>query len=260
MSDTAFRFNIGKFRCLVIKDGTITDQASEGRPVQVHNVNCLFIDNGKQRILIDAGCGEGFQSTAGGLLRNLEAEGIKPADIDRIIFTHGHLDHVGGAFNAAGAPIYPRARFLATRREWECWVNRLETSELQHMFFASARKNLLPVPELFDLVEVDAEILPGIKAIPAPGHTLGLIALEISSGRIKLLCIGDIIHSELEFAQPDYYALYDMAPGQAIETRNQVLSGAAKSGVLVFACHFAFPGLGHIGLKDGVFQWEPVLP
>lgn len=220
MSDNAYRFNLANFRCLAVRDGTITDQALPGRPVQVHNINCLFTDTGKHKVLIDTGCGEGFQTTAGKLLKNLEAEGVKPADIDKIIFTHGHIDHVGGAFDASGAPVYPRARFLATKREWRCWVKRPETSELQHFFFESARKNLLPVPERFDLFEENAEVLPGIRAIPAPGHTPGLIALEISSGKSKLLCIGDIIHAELEFTRPDYYALFDVAPEQAIETRN----------------------------------------
>ena len=115
MSDTAFHFDIGKFRCLAVKDGTITDQSSPGRPVQVHHVNCLFVDTGKHKILVDTGCGEGFQPTAGRLLSNLKAEGIKPADIDRIVFTHGHLDHVGGAFDAAGEPVYPNARYLAAK-------------------------------------------------------------------------------------------------------------------------------------------------
>jgi glyoxylase-like metal-dependent hydrolase (beta-lactamase superfamily II) len=259
MSDTAVKFNVGKFKCLAVKDGTLTAIPMPGRPAQVDHLNCLFIDTGKQKILIDTGCGDGFQPTAGKLLRNLEAEGIRPADIDRIIFTHGHLDHVGGACDAAGAPFFPRARYLAAKKEWRCWVDRPETSEIQHMFFASARENLLPIPERFDLLEENAEVLPGIRSIPAPGHTPGLMVLEITSGKDRLLCIGDIIHSQLEFTRPDYYALFDVAPEQAIETRNRILSDAAKSGVLVFACHFAFPGLGHIKLKDGVFQWKPLV-
>lgn len=259
MSDTAVKFNVGKFKCLAVRDGTITDMPLPGRTAQVHHVNCLFIDTGKQKILIDTGCGDWFQATAGMLLRNLEAEGIRPSDIDRIIFTHGHLDHVGGAFDAAGAPIFPHARYMAAKSEWQCWVDRPETSELQHMFFASAREKLLPVPERFDLFNENARILTGIKTIPAPGHTPGLTVLEITSGKSKLLCIGDIIHSHLEFTRPDYYALFDVAPEQAIATRNRILSGVAKSGVLVFSCHFAFPGLGHIRTKDTAFSWEPMV-
>jgi glyoxylase-like metal-dependent hydrolase (beta-lactamase superfamily II) len=258
MSDAAYEFGVGRFRCLAVKDGTITDQALEGRPVQVHHLNCLFVDTGKYKVLIDTGCGEGFQPTAGKLLQNLQAEDISPESIDKIIFTHGHIDHVGGAVDTEGRPVYPKARYLAAKSEWDCWVSRPETSELQHFFFASARKNLLPNQENFDLFDKDAEILPGIRAIPAPGHTPGLVALEIASGRSELLCIGDIIHSELEFKQPDYYALFDVAPELAIQTRNEILSGAARSGVLVFACHFAFPGLGHVKESKGVFRWEPL--
>jgi glyoxylase-like metal-dependent hydrolase (beta-lactamase superfamily II) len=262
MSDAVFHFDIGQFKCMAISDGTLTDQSAESsRPAQVHHLNCLFVDTGEHRVLVDTGCGEGFQSTAGRLLRNLEAAGIRREDIDRIILTHGHLDHVGGACDAAGLPVYPKARYLATKSEWDCWVDRPETSELQHMFFASARKNLLPVPGRFDLLEDDnADILPGIRAIPAPGHTPGLVMLEISSGEDRLLCVGDIIHSPIEFTQPEYYALFDVAPEQAVRTRTEVLSDAAQSGALIFACHFAFPGIGHIVKKGGLFHWQPLAP
>jgi glyoxylase-like metal-dependent hydrolase (beta-lactamase superfamily II) len=258
MSEEVFRFEIGKFRCLAISDGTLTDQSSgSSGPVQVHHLNCLFVDTGEHKVLVDTGCGDGFQATAGRLLRNLEAAGIDRGDIDTIIFTHGHLDHVGGACDASGAPVYPNARYLAAQKEWDCWVDRPEKSELQHMFFANARKNLLPVPESFDLIEDGiTELLPGIRAIPAPGHTPGLVMLEITSGDSRLLCIGDIIHSPVEFDQPEYYALFDVAPEQAVRTRKKVLSDAAKSGTLVFACHFAFPGIGYIVKKGGVFGWQ----
>jgi glyoxylase-like metal-dependent hydrolase (beta-lactamase superfamily II) len=260
MSDQVFRFEVGKFRCMVIDDGTITDQDPSGkRPVHVHQVNCLLIDSGEHRVLVDTGCGNGFQATAGKLLGNLEAAGVGRNDIDRIIFTHGHLDHTGGAFTADGQPIYPRAHFMATRREWECLETRPETSELQHMFFAGARKHCLAMPDRFDLLDDGVtEVLPGIRVVPAPGHTPGLIMLELVSEENRLFCIGDVIHSLIEFTEPEYYALFDVTPEEAVRTRARVLSEAAASGVLVYACHFAFPGLGHIVKEDGIFDWRPV--
>jgi glyoxylase-like metal-dependent hydrolase (beta-lactamase superfamily II) len=268
MSEAAYQFNVGDFRCMVVSDGTISDKPStdpesgggqDAAGAEVHHLNCLYIDTGEHKVLIDTGCGEGFQSTAGKMLGNLEAEGVRPEDIDRIIFTHGHIDHVGGACDAAGDLVFPNARFTATREEWRCWVDRPETSELQEMFFGPARKALLPLPHLFDLLEEgEKEILPGITAIAAPGHTPGLIMLDVSSAGSSLLCIGDVIHSQIEFEIPDYYARFDLEPKRAIRTREKALSEAAESGTLVFACHFAFPGLGHVIRQGDLFHWEPI--
>jgi glyoxylase-like metal-dependent hydrolase (beta-lactamase superfamily II) len=191
-------------------------------------------------------------------VKNLEAAGIKCEYIDRIIFTHGHIDHVGGSFDSRGRPVFPNARYMATAREWECWLTRPERSELQSMFLVPARKNLLPIPDQFDLVKDDAEILPGIKLVAAHGHTPGNVMVEISSEGQRLLCIGDIIHSQTEFVDPAYLSLFDIDPEQALKTRAQVLSDVAESGTLVFACHLPFPGLGHIMRHEGVFAWRPI--
>jgi glyoxylase-like metal-dependent hydrolase (beta-lactamase superfamily II) len=256
MLEAGFRYDIGEFKCIVISDGTLMSQGSENE--EVFGLNCLFIDSGDHKILIDTGCGDGFQSTAGRLAKNLEAEGIRCSDIDGIIFSHGHIDHVGGSFDSQGRPIFPNARYITSEREWECWLTKPESSELQSMFFSAARKNLLPIQDQFELVKDDVEILPGIKLIAAPGHTPGNIMVDISSDEKRLLCIGDIIHSQLEFIHPEYLSSFDVAPEQALHTRAQILSDVAKSGILVFACHFPFPGLGYITHNEGVFTWQPI--
>jgi len=256
MLEAGFRYDIGKLKLMVINDGTLVSQGAENE--EVFSLNCLFIDSGDHKILIDTGCGDEFQSTAGQLAQNLEAEGIKCSDIDRIILTHGHLDHVCGSFDSRGRPVFPNARYITSEREWECWLTKPENSELQSMFFSAARKNLLPIQDQFDLVKDDVEILPGIKLIAAPGHTPGNIMVDISSDEKRLLCIGDIIHSQLEFIHPEYLSSFDVTPEQALHTRAQILSDVAKSGVLVFACHFPFPGLGYITHNEGVFTWQPI--
>ncbi len=256
MRETGFRYDIGEFECIVVSDGTLISQGSENE--EVFGLNCLFIDSGDHKILIDTGCGDGFQSTAGRLAENLEAEGIRSSDIDRIIFTHGHIDHAGGSFDSKGRPIFPGARYITSEREWNYWVTPPGSNELQNMFFGPARKNLVPIRDQFDLVKDNVEILPGIKLIAAPGHTPGIVMVDITSDGKRLLCIGDVIHSQLEFIHPEYLESFDVTPDQALKTRAQILSDVAKSRVLVFACHFAFPGLGHITRKKGVFTWQPI--
>ena len=256
MIEAGFHFDIGKFKCIVFNDGTLVNQGSENE--EVFGLNNLLIDTGDQKILIDNGCGEGFQSSAGWLAKNMEAEGIRCADIDRIIFTHGHIDHVCGTFDSQGGCVFPNARYITPEREWNYWATPPGSNELQDMFFGPARKNLLPVRDQFDLVKDDAEIIPGIRLIPAHGHTPGNSMVEISSGKKRLLCIGDIIHSQLEFIHPEYLSLFDVTPEQALNTRAQVLSDIAESRLLVFACHFPFPGLGYITHNEGVFNWQPI--
>lgn len=263
MPDKAFSFNVGRFACTVVSDGTLLGAHGEHgeepvREPEVHPLNCLFINTGEHRILVDTGCGDGFQTTAGKLVGNLEAAGIQCADIDRIIFSHGHLDHVGGAFDAQGKPVFPNARYITSEKEWDCWVTPAEKTELQQMFFATARRHLLSRRQQFDLFKDNAEIFPGMRLVAAPGHTPGQTMLEMASGGERLLCIGDIIHSCLELTQPDYYALFDVAPQLAVRTRSRALSQAARSRTLIFACHFPFPGLGHMIPKGEVLDWRPM--
>ena len=257
MTEAGFSYDIGKYKCTVFNDGYLINQDTKDQ--EKSDLNCLFIDNGDHKILIDTGCGDTFQSaTAGKLAKNLGAAGIRCGDIDTVIFTHGHIDHAGGSHDSNGKPVFPNAVYVASQKDWEYWEAGPGSNELQNMFFGPARKNLLPIREKFDLVEDNTDILPGIKLIEAPGHTPGNMVIEISSAGKKLFCIGDIIHSLQEFIDPAYLAIFDVDPKQALTTRSKIFSDAAKSGVLVFACHLPFPGLGHIRRKKGVLSWEPI--
>ena len=256
MIEAGFRYDVGDIKCTVFSDGTLVSQELGGE--DVFGLNCLFVDSGDHKILIETGSGEGFQPTAGRLLHNLEAAGISCSDIDIIIFSHCHIDHVSGTCDSQGKPIFPNARYITTKSEWTYLEMEPGTNEMQNFFFDYARKNLLPLADLFDLAEDNTEVLPGIKFISAPGHTTGNSMVEITSGENRLLCIGDIVHSQLEFVEPEHASLFDVAPEQALDTRARILSDAARSGVLVFACHFQFPGLGYIKQKGDVFTWQPI--
>jgi glyoxylase-like metal-dependent hydrolase (beta-lactamase superfamily II) len=266
MSDAVFQFKVGKYECAAVTDGYLVvpgppPAGGSGKPDMQHgqkmDVISLLIDTGSKKILIDSGCGDAFQSTTGQLLQNLKEAGIRPADIDVVIYTHGHMDHVAGSFDKQGQCVFSRARFMAARREFEWWKTGKERAQLQPMF-AAARKNCLTMPERFDLIEDNAEALPGIRLMLAPGHTPGNSILEISSDGQRLLCIGDLAHSQIEFTRPDFYSFLDVDPEEAIRSRNQVLTQAAGSGILVLASHFPFPGLGHIKMENGLITWQPI--
>ena len=254
MTNAIHSFNIGSFTCTIISDGTLfPDDGGDALAL-----NVLLIDTGDANILIDTGCGEGFQTTTGKLVSNLKAAGISPGDVNTIIFTHGHMDHVLGSFDSQHRPVFPNARYVTTRKEWDYWLEGPGTDELQNMFFEPARKHLVHRREKFDLVDENALLRPGIRLHPAPGHTPGNVTVDISSDNSRLFCIGDIIHSPKELTDLGYLSKVDVEPEQAINTRKKIFSEIAASGTLVFACHFTFPGLGHITLQNGVLNWQAV--
>jgi glyoxylase-like metal-dependent hydrolase (beta-lactamase superfamily II) len=262
MVTRSFRFKIGAFQCTVVSDGIIGGagpplKGSPGELGEPMDVNCLLIEQGQRKILVDTGCGSGFEASAGKLLQNLLKEGVNPDQVDTIIYTHGHPDHVCGSFDSHGKPVFPQARHIILRKEYDSWATMPDTSQ-HYVMFASARKYLLPMRDQCDLVEEEAEVIPGIRLLPAYGHTLGHAMLEISSEKQRLLCIGDLIHSKVEFTNPEYLTFLDFVPEQAVRLRTEGISKIAASGVLVFACHFPFPGIGHFVHKGAILSWQPV--
>jgi glyoxylase-like metal-dependent hydrolase (beta-lactamase superfamily II) len=266
LKNTSYYLDVGEFQCIIVSDGNISvpklpsaqSQTGNEKPTyEDMDISCIVIKAGKRNLLIDTGCGDGFQESAGKLVSNLKQEGINPEDIDTVIYTHGHEDHSGGTFDLDGNPIFPNAKYIVIREEWKCWERKPETP-LNEGLFSSARKNLLPIQEKFKIVENNYEIIPGIKLILAPGHTLGSVIVQIKSGEDGLLCIGDLIHSSIEFSQPDYYSFLDSDPEKALKLRTEGLSQMAQSRTLIFACHFPFPGIGYFIEENDMLTWQPV--
>ncbi len=155
MAKTSFNFNLGKFECMVISDGTIIvpdapslkpSSSAAIRSGTLMDVMCLFINTGKHKVLVDTGCGDGFQSTAGKLVQNLKAEGINGADIDTIIYTHGHADHVGGSFDSKGRAVFPNARHRVLKEEWDYWATGTDKSKNWFMFASAKEPSAYPGP------------------------------------------------------------------------------------------------------------------
>lgn len=283
MNDETFPFEVGDFKCLAISDGTLAHpdrvffvnapRARLEKVLREHNIQsgeitapwiCLLINTGQHRVLVDTGGGAGSVPTAGKLLRNLKAGGIDPVDIDTVILTHGHPDHIGGNTDAEGKPAFPHARYVMWKDEWEFWTSEPKLEQLQaeedmkQFMLLFARKNLPPIKAQLDLVEGETEILPGIEAIAAPGHTPGHMALAISSRNERLLYLSDAVLHPIHLEQPDWHPVFDLSPKQAIATKRQLLDRAVAKKVLTVASHFPFPGLGHILTKGKGWQWQPM--
>jgi glyoxylase-like metal-dependent hydrolase (beta-lactamase superfamily II) len=253
----SFRFKLGNFECLVVSDGTLT--VPTGHTL---DIMCLLIRTGEHTVLIDTGFASAAKPDSGFLLKNLAAEGIHSDEIDTIILSHGHADHVGGNTDGKGNSLFPGARFVIAEIEMQFWtalMNKTQSARsVSPPMLEVASKNLPPIRDQLELVGDGAEIVPGIKMMMAPGHTPGHTVQIITSGDEQLFCIADLMHSPLEFTQPDVFQMFDVSHEQALKSRNQILSQNIRPDLLVFACHFSPPGLGHIVKKDNVYEWQPV--
>lgn len=290
MSTEIYHFEVGSFECVAVSDGTLTytppafpppasllffnapkeklEQILTQYKIQPEQWTewtspyiCLLLNTGEHRVLVDTGAGS-FVPSTGKLIQNLHAAGVSPADIDTVIITHGHPDHIGGITDSEGRLAFPNARYVMWKDEWDFWTSGRAERELdehvREVMMNSARKNFPLIQDQLDLIEREREILPGIQAIAAPGHTPGHMALAIASRDEQLLHISDVVLHPIHLEQPGWHAAVDFAPAQAIDTRRRILNWAASERALVLAFHLPFPGLGHIVPKGQGWEWQPI--
>jgi glyoxylase-like metal-dependent hydrolase (beta-lactamase superfamily II) len=277
MAAETFRFKVGELDCLAVSDGTYALDASRlftnapqhqlREALQRHRLKpyevrvsetCLVICTGQQMMLVDTGMGPDQSSTAGRLLQNLKAENIDSLDIDTVVLTHCHGDHIGGLTDAHGNLAFPKARNVMWKDGWDFCISQETRAEIHPDTAKFLDQKLSPIRDLIELLEEDREIATGIRAVAAPGHQPGHMMLEIASMGEKLLYISDTLLHPLNLEFPDWYAVYDRNPEQAVAERHELLRRAPAEGFMVHAFHFDFPGLGYIRREERAWQWEPV--
>ena len=282
MKSEIFRFQVGSFSCIAIQDDApiypigmfLTNVAKEqyepqllerGEDAQYTEIpyTCLLINTGRERLLVDTGVGvDSARPAQGRLLSLLHAEGIAPHEISTVILSHGHPDHIGGSLNQAGRPAFPNARYVMCRKDWDFWMSNPRLAELpvdqsfKQAMLASAQKNLPGIQAQVDLVDPDTEIVPGIVAVAAFGHSPGQMGLEISSAEDKLLFVADAMVLPLHLEYPEAIGATDHRPSEMVETRIRLLEKAAREKSLVSTSHFAFPGLGYVAPKGNRWEWR----
>jgi len=283
MPEGAHRFEVGSITCTVLTDGygcyptawffphadrvQLAEELAERRqPLEtiLTPYTCLLIQTGRRAILVDTGAGQ-TSSTSGAIRARLEMEGVAAGDVDTVILTHAHPDHIGGAVDGRGRPTFPNARHVLSELEYEFWtgacpgLGRLRLpEEVRSGMEATARRTLRDLRGQLELVEAGAEIAPGVCTLAAPGHTPGHLAVLIGSEGRKLLNIGDAAAHVFHLKHPEWENGFDLEPARAAATRRELLERAAAQRMDVMAFHLPFPSVGVVKARaEGGWDWFP---
>jgi glyoxylase-like metal-dependent hydrolase (beta-lactamase superfamily II) len=207
----------------------------------------LLVRTPDKCVLVDAGYGDlprRFEGEGHLLLENLRAASVEPEEVDLVILTHAHPDHAGGLIRD-GRPVFTNAPHLVCRVEWEFWIDGDPVAAgLPPELAELAREVLVPLSEagLLELVEPGATPVVGLRLLPAPGHTPGHLALEISSENKAAIFSGDVIPHPLHAEHPDWLLAVELASGEAVEkTRRDLLGRATRQGCTVASSHLPRP-------------------
>ncbi|PRX28080.1 glyoxylase-like metal-dependent hydrolase (beta-lactamase superfamily II) [Paraburkholderia sp. BL18I3N2] len=231
-------------------------------PVQ-GSINAFLINTGSKLILIDSGAGVLYGDCCGKLPDNLRAAGYQPEQIDEVLLTHLHKDHVGGIVSN-GQMAFPNAVVRVSQVEADYWLNPANKSKAPAFlstFFDAASASVAPYVAAgrFKPFSGDAELDAGIRAVVLPGHTPGHTGYLVESESQDLLVWGDIIHvASIQLQNPAASVEYDTNVADAQHSRRLALQLAANKRYLIGAAHVAFPGLGHIRKNGRTYDWVPV--
>ena len=227
--------------------------------------NAFLVNTGKQLILVDTGAGQCIGATAGMLSDNMKAAGYEPSQVDAVLLTHLHLDHVCGLVDAEQKPVFANATVYAAKAEADFWLDPqaiVKAPESTKPYFKIAQDSTAPyvAQGRFKTFEAGQSPVPGVvDAVLEAGHTPGSTTYRFTSQGQSILFMGDLVHNlAVQFEHPEVSIGFDVNSQQAIKSRAKVFSEAASSKTWVTAAHLPFPGIGHIAAEGKHFQWVPV--
>jgi glyoxylase-like metal-dependent hydrolase (beta-lactamase superfamily II) len=236
-------------------------------PTPVLTVNGFLVQTPTQTVLIDTGCGGKMGPNVGRLAANLASAGVTPEEVDLVLLTHLHPDHVNGLLTPDGTAAFPNARVMVHAADAGLFLDAAiaeNVPDAAKPVFAMARAAIAPYADRFTTFE-GGEPAPGITVVPLPGHSPGHSGFRIADGGQSLLIWGDVAHvPDLQSRRPDIGMVFDADPQQATRTRLAAFAEAAASRELVAGMHLLFPGFAHVA-KDGdayrlvPLMWSPSL-
>ena len=286
MQPSIFRFKLGDFEVATIMDskvirtGLTPSFGGEAAAAEIkalaavnridadryeHPFTPTLVNTGKELVLFDSGNGSlsaeyeqlKGRLPPGNLVARLGQAGYKPEDVDVIIITHGHPDHIGG-LTKGGQPVFPRARYVFGAVDFDFWKKGENVREARKFNRELYVKICLPVADRATFIKPGDEVVPGIRAVEAYGHSPGLLAFHIESEGKRLLNWADTCnHYVVAIQRPDLHLDVDDEKDKAVATRKRILDMVASERLMVAGFHMPFPGLGWIEKTGVAYRWVP---
>lgn len=227
-------------------------------------VNAYLVQRGTHLTLVDTGTATCFGPGLGQVLGNLRAAGYDPAQVDEVLLTHAHPDHLCGLLDAQDQPAYPNATVWLSAADAAYWLDPASEATAPQgvrFAFALARKAVAPYEAAGTLRRFSrGQPLPaGVEALDSHGHTPGHVSWKLDAGQGQALLVwGDIVHFHaVQFAQPQAAYEADSDRTAAVASRRAMMAQAADGGWWVAGAHLPFPGLGHVRREGEAFAWVP---
>ena len=219
-------------------------KSDENQSFTFTNFNACVIQNGKQNLLVDTGCGTLFGPTCGFIIDALEELGLAPDDITDIFITHLHPDHIGGCINEDGSAVFRNANFKIVEEEHNFWtLKEFGSDEINGRDWSSLAKNVVSAYDAqLEVLTSNKDIISGVSTVALPGHTPGHAGFRVDDGNESMFHMGDIIHvPNLQLKDPNICTLFDIDPESALKSRKYALDMASIDNLLCTNGHMLEP-------------------
>lgn len=272
MPDNHFSFPFGDYRCTVIRDHAKPFSLSKlisnipaaelAEPARRHgfppkiviDYQCLIIDTGPERLLVDAGWGD-WLATTGRLRERLPDAGYTPEDITVVFMTHADRDHSGGLLTTDGAPAFPNARVAVPEASFRFWTATDSQPEAPDYMIKHVKYIFEKIGDRLLIVPDKDELLPGLQILPAAGHRPDHVTLKFTAAGQVLHHLADTVIHPFQLLRRGWHSYFDSYPYEAVQIRQRILDDIAVSGALMFASHMPFPGLGRLEMTAEGWRW-----
>ena len=277
-----YRLMVGSFEVTALYDGAIdldekllkgiqsrdmqrllARQFLKGPKVQTA-VNAYLVNTGSKLVLVDAGAAKLFGPGLGNIVDNLKAAGYRPEQVDVVLVTHLHGDHVNGLVTPEGQRVFANAEVWSAKADNDFWLSEEIAAKAPkdfQPFFKMSRDAAAPylAAGKWKTFDSDRELVAGISSVDTHGHTPGHVSYLLNNGEQKLLILGDLVHNHaVQFARPEVAFEFDNDPKQAVVARKRIWALAAKEKLMIAGMHLPFPGIGHVRKEaKGGYAWVP---